>query len=186
MTDSVSSKPVILADYLSDLWVRMIRRNGAVAESALIKLRSGDYGLGGYLQSVTELLDGNLLDGVDLAETFAAGPGFKVAANVVRSGPYVLGPPNDCAYRVRITSPFTRGFGDELPAKVVSFESVQGDNKTHCPTGLLVSGAEKFHILVDRTNLQSGSYAGKVRVTPATSGIADSSDPEPRNVTIDL
>jgi hypothetical protein len=186
MSDSVSSKPLIIADYLSDLWVRMIRRNGAVAESALIKLRKGGYGPKEYLQTIGELVDGNLLDGVELAETIAAGPGFTVASSVVRSSPYAIGPPNDCAYRVKVTGAFTRGFGDELPSKVVSFESVQGDDKTHCPTGLLVSGAEKFHILIDRTDLQSGSYAGQVHVTPAVTGLADSSDTKPWNVTFEL
>jgi hypothetical protein len=184
MTDSVSSKSLIIADYLSDLWVRMIRRNGAVAESALIKLRNGGYGPGEYLQTIGELVDGNLLGGLELAETIAAGPGFTVASNVVRSSPYAIGPPNDCAYRVKVTGAFTRGFGDELPSKVVSFEAVQGGDKTHCPTGLLVSGAEKFHILVDRTDLQSGSYAGQIHVMPA--GLADSSDTKPWNATIEL
>jgi hypothetical protein len=186
MTDSVSSKPLIIADYLSDLWVRMIERNGAVAESALTKLRNGGYGLKEYLQSIGELVDGNLFDGIELAETIAAGPGFTVASNVVRSSPYAIGPPNDCAYRVKVTGPLTRGFGDELPAKAVSFEAVQGGDKKHCPTGLLVSGAEKFHILVDRTDLPSGSYAGQLHVMPAATGSADSSDTEPWNVTIEL
>lgn len=186
MTDSVSSKPLIIADYLSDLWIRMIQRNGEAAELALIRLRKGDFGPSGYLQSIGDWIDGNLMDGVDLAETMVAGPGFKVADSVVRSNPYAIGPPNDCAYRVKVTTPLTRGFGDELPAKAVSFESVKGDDRTHCPTGLLVSGAEKFHILVNRTNLQSGSYAGEVLVTPTATGMADKDDTKPQNVTIEL
>jgi hypothetical protein len=87
---------------------------------------------------------------------------------------------------VKVTGALTRGFGDELSAKAVSFEAVKGDDKTHCPTGLLVSGADKFHILVDRTDLASGSYAGQVHVMPAPAGLADSSDTKPWNVTIEL
>lgn len=186
MTRQEASKPVLMADYLSKLWVRMIVRNGAAAESALRRMREGDYGFNGYVQTVAELIDGNLFDGVELAETIVAGTGFKVASNVVRSAPYPVGPPHDCQYWVKLTTPLTRGFGDELPERRVTFESMKGDEVTHCPTGLLATGAEHFCLVVDRTDLQSGSYAAKVEVTPVATELAvDGKKPE-LDVTIEL
>jgi hypothetical protein len=56
----------------------------------------------------------------------------------------------------------------------------------HCPTGLLPAGAQKFHILIDRTDLQSGSYAGKVEVTPVAAELAVDGKSRERDVTIEL
>lgn len=184
MTDEVTSKPVLIANYLSRLWVRMIVRNGTAAETALRRIRAGDYGLKGYVQTVAELVDGNLFDGVELAEGVVAGPGFKVASNVVRSNPYPV-PLQDCQYQVTLTSPLTRGFGDKLDEDRVSFESVQGDDTAQSATGLLATGAEKFHLVVNRKNLQSGSYAAKAEVTPMATG-ADDGDKQTLDVTIEL
>jgi hypothetical protein len=184
MTRPLSTKPAILADYLANIWVRMIVRNGGIAEEALRRIRAGEYGFDDYLQSLTQLVDGNLSDGFEVAETAAAGPAFKVAPNVVRSSPYPL-PSSTCQYQVTLTSPLSRGFGDALEPHLVSFESVQGDAKTHCPTGLLATGAEKFHVLVNRTNLQSGSYVAPAVMKPMADG-ADDADNVPVVVTIDL
>lgn len=185
MTSSMSSKTIILADYLSDVWLRMIRRNGAVAEEAARKIRAGEYGFDDYLQSVAYLVDGNLLEGLDVAQTVVAGPGFKLASNVRRSACYPLDD-SDSQYRVKLTSPLTRGFGDELPERRITFESVEGSEATHCPTGILAKGAEQFRLVVDRTNLQSGSYVAKVEVTPVAAELAvDGKIPE-RDVTIEL
>ena len=53
------------------------------------------------------------------------------------------------------------------------------------PTGLLATGAEKFHLVVNRKNLQSGSYAAKAEVTPMATG-ADDGDKQTLDVTIEL
>jgi hypothetical protein len=184
MTSQLSSKPAIIADYFAKIWVRMIKRNGALVEEALRKMGAGEYRSEDYFQTLTQMVDGNLSDGSEVAEAVAAGPGFKVASNVVRSSAYGV-PPSSCQYQVTLTSPLTRGFGDELPHDRVSFESVQGDDKTHCPTGLLLSGAEKFHLVVNRTDLQSGSYVATAVVTPMTNA-ADNADKIPVDVTIEL
>lgn len=184
MTRPLSTKPAIMANYLASIWVRMLERNGVIAEEALRKMGAGDYGFDDYLQSLLRIADGNLSDGFEVAETAAAGPAFKVAPNVVRSSPYSV-PSTMCQYQVELTSPLSRGFGDALPAERVSFESVHGDEKKHCPTGLLASGAEMFHVLVNRANLQSGSYSATAQVTPLADD-ADEADKIPMDVTIEL
>src|SRR5690349_10622450 len=88
MTNPTTSKPVVLAEYMAKIWVRMLRRSGAIAEDASQKMAAGKYGYDDYVRSVRQLVDGNLLDGMELAETLLAGPGFKSAANVARSDPY--------------------------------------------------------------------------------------------------
>ncbi len=184
MTQPLSTKPAIIANYLASIWVRMLERNGAIADEALQKMGAGDYDFADYMQSLINIVDGNLSDGFELAETAAAGPAFKVAPNTVRSSPYPI-PSSTCQYQVELTSPLSRGFGDEIAADRVSFESVQGDDKKHCPTGLLAHGAEKFHVLVDRVNLPSGSYIAKAQVTPMADD-ADDADKIPMDVTIEL
>ena len=86
MTDQVTSKPVLMANYLSRLWVRMIVRNGTAAETALRRMRRAT------------------MDSTDISKpspswstaifstawswpkaSWQEGPGFKVASNVVRS-----------------------------------------------------------------------------------------------------
>jgi hypothetical protein len=184
MTRPLSTKPAIIADYLATIWVKMLKRNGALAEAALRKIRAGEYGFDDYMQSVTQLVDGILSDGFVVAETAAAGPAFTMASNTVRSSPYPV-PSSSCQYQVTLTSPLSRGFGDALEPHLVSFESVQGDENTHCPTGLLATGAEKFRVLVNRTNLQSGSYVASAVVTPMADD-ADEADKVTMDVTIDL
>lgn len=184
MTRPLSTKPAIIADYLATIWVKMLQRNGAITEEALRRMRAGEYGFDDYMQSLTEIVDGNLSDGFVVAETAAAGPGFTVASDVVRSSPYPVSYSN-CQVQVTLTSPLSRGFGDQVDEDRISFESVQGDAKTHCPTGLLAAGAEKFHLVVNRRNLQSGSYVASAVVTPMADD-ADEADKMTMDVTIDL
>ncbi len=184
MTRPLSTKPAIMANYLASIWLRMLERNGAIADEALRRMGAGEYDFADYAQSLVQIVDGNLSDAFELAETAAAGPAFKVAPNVVRSSPYNV-PSSTCQYQVELTSPLSRGFGDEIPSDRVSFESVQGDEKKHCPTGLLANGAEKFHVLVHRANLQSGSYSAPAKVTPLADD-ADEADKIPMDVTIEL
>jgi hypothetical protein len=186
MTGPLTSKPVLIAEYLASLWVRMLRRNGAVAQEASRKMRAGEYGYDDYLQSVTQLIDGNLLDGIELATTILGGPGFNLASNAKRSAPYAIGPYLNREYQVTIKSPLTRGFGDELPTARVSIESVQGAETKPCPAGILPAGTEQFRLVVDRTDLQSGSYAGTAEVTPLPADQADDADKQVVNVSIEL
>ncbi|RDH76012.1 hypothetical protein DVS77_23300 [Mycolicibacterium moriokaense] len=180
----MTTKPAILADYLAKIWLNMIERNGAIAEEALRKTRAGAYGFDDYAQSVLEVVDGNLSDAFVVAETAAAGPAFTVAPSLVRSSAYPI-THTGCQVQVTLTSPLSRGFGDKIDPNRVSFESVSGEDKTQCPTGLLAAGSEKFHVVVDRTNLQSGSYVASAVVTPVTED-ADDADKITMDVTIDL
>ena len=43
MTNPTSSKPVLLAEYMAGIWVRMLRRNAAVAAEASRKMAAGDF-----------------------------------------------------------------------------------------------------------------------------------------------
>jgi hypothetical protein len=160
MTNPTSSKPVLLAEYMAGIWVRMLRRNAAVAAEASRKMAAGDYGYDDYLRSVTTLVDGNLLDGMELAETLLAGPGFKLAPDVALSDPYPVGP----------------GFGDAVPVARISFEAVKSGEANRRTSGVLPVGTDHFRLVVNRTNLQSGYYFGQVTVTarPATNAsVAD-------------
>jgi len=186
MTGPLTVKPGLVAEYVASVWVRMLRRNGAVADEAARKMKAGEYGYDDYLQSVTNLVDGALLDGVELATTFLGGPGFNVASNVKRSAPYAVGPYKDRQYQVTITSALSRGFGDALPATRVSFESLQANQAETCPAGVLPAGTEQFRLVVDRTNLQSGAYAGKAEVTPLPAPMADACDKLVMDVSIEL
>jgi hypothetical protein len=186
MTGPLTGKPELLAEYVAGVWIRMLRRNGAVADEVARKMKAGEYGVDDYLQSVTNLVDGALLDGIELATTFLGGPGFNVASNVKRSAPYAVGPYKDRQYQVTITSPLSRGFGDVLPATRLNFESLQANQAETCPAGVLPAGTEQFRLVVDRTNLQSGSYAGKAEVTPLPAAMADAGDKQVMDVSIEL
>jgi len=172
MTNPTSSKPVLLAEYMAGIWVRMLRRNAAVAAEASRKMAAGDYGYDDYLRSVTTLVDGNLLDGMELAETLLAGPGFKVASDVARSEPYPVGPDPNSEYEVTVTSALSRGFGDAVPVARISFEAVKPGEADRVTSGVLPAGTEHFRLVVKRTNLQSGYYSGQVTVRPRATASA--------------
>jgi hypothetical protein len=176
MTNPTSSKPVLLAEYMAGIWVRMLRRNAAVAAEASRKMAAGDYGYDDYLRSVTTLVDGNLLDGMELAETLLAGPGFKLAPDVALSDPYPVGPDPNSEYEVTVTTALSRGFGDAVPVARISFEAVKSGEANRRTSGVLPVGTDHFRLVVNRTNLQSGYYFGQVTVTarPATNAsVAD-------------
>src|SRR5438874_2650364 len=147
---------------MASIWVRMLRRNGAIAAEASRKMAAGEYGYDDCLRSATELVDGSLLDGMELAETLLAGPGFKFASNVARSDPYSVGPYQNSEYEVTVTSPLSRGFGDAIPGTRISFEAVKRGEADRPTSGILPAGTEQFRLVVNRINLQSGYYSWKV------------------------
>jgi hypothetical protein len=186
MTNPTPSKPVVLAEYMASIWVRMIRRNGAIAAEASRKMAAGDYGYDDYFRSVTKLVDGNLLDGMELATTLLAGPGFKSASDVARSDPYTVDPYQNSECEVTVTSPLSRGFGDSIPGSRISFEVVKNGKAQGQKSGILPAGTEEFRLIVDRTNLQSGYYFGQVTLTPRPATKADAADQDVVDVAVRL
>jgi hypothetical protein len=186
MTNPTTSKPVLLAEYMASIWVRMLRRNGAIAAEASRKMAAGDYGYDDYLRSVTEFVDGNLLDGMELATTIIAGPGFKFASNVARSDPYPVGPYRNSEYEVAVTSPLSRGFGDAIPRTRIGFEAVKGGEADRATSGILPAGTEHFRLVVNRTNLQSGYYSGQVTLMARPAAKADAADQQVVDVDVRL
>ncbi|MBP1819665.1 hypothetical protein [Mycobacterium sp. OAE908] len=186
MTNPTTSKPVVLAEYMAKIWVRMLRRSGAIAEDASQKMAAGKYGYDDYVRSVRQLVDGNLLDGMELAETLLAGPGFKSAANVARSDPYPVGPYQNSEYEVTVTSPLSRGFGDAIPGARIGFEAVKSGEDDRLTSGILPIGTEHFRLVVDRTNLQSGFYFGQVTMVARPATKADAGDQQVVDVAIGL
>jgi hypothetical protein len=186
MTNPTTSKPVLLAEYVASIWVRMLRRNGAIAAEASRKMAAGNYGYDDYFRSVTNLVDGNLLDGMELATTLLAGPGFKSASDVARSDPYTVGPYQNSEYEVTVTTPLSRGFGDAVPDTRIGFEAVKNGADQGQTSGILPAGTEQFRLVVDRTNLQSGYYIGQVTLTPRPVAKADAGDHQVIDVAVKL
>ena len=72
MTDEVTSKPGTHGQLSLRLWVRMIRAQRYGGRNSPTQDAGRRYGLNGYVQTVAQLVDGNLFDGVELAEGVVA------------------------------------------------------------------------------------------------------------------
>jgi hypothetical protein len=179
-TDAVPTPDLIknfgvLAQYCSDIWVRMANQTATAVTEAADELGTGTHTVDDCYQTMTKLANIAFLGWTEIFTSVAAGAGFQTVPALTSSNWYPVPGDQSCAHRVTV-GPLSRSVSDDPITKLRLGLEAQRADKTvvPCLDWVLPAGTTQFRLVVSQLGLHSGCYAGKADIAPipTTTGAA--------------